>query len=540
MLFGMEGRVTPASDVALSSGPDERYRRLIERSQVGLFQTGLDGSVRWVNEAAADIVGFDSPEQFLAELGDIRDIYVDPARRDDFLREVEANGRVVGFEYEIRRRDGSNRWISVSATTMQDAAGNVEGLEGTVVDITEAKLIQAAAEAISSELEPQESVSRFAQVLNRVVPFQQISLGIINGDHYRRLVSISTREGFGELPAGEWVPLEGNSVSAVIASKKPLVVDDTEAGEWEFDRRLHEAGVGSYAIFPLVDRGEVFATFNVGITEKSAFDEEKIALIGKHTSAVSQAVQNILLFESQSEAVERLTELHRMKNEFFAEISHDLRHPLTVAMGVLDILETGWDLHEDERKRELVKMAAQNARSVSELLQRDLEIALIESGELRFDIESFDLAELVRETCESFAGATPDRVVDVVIAPGLSEASADRRRQAQILNNLLSNAAKFSPPGSRITIQVAPSDAHLQVSVADEGSGIAPDLAERVFDRLSRLERSAPGSGLGLYITRSMWRRRGVGFRSDPRPARAPSSRTRFQPQPIREPIARS
>lgn len=499
-----------------SAGSDERYRRLIERSRVGLFQTGRDGEILWANQAAAEIVGYPTPADFVASVPDIREIYADPARRDDFLREIETSGKVTGFEYEVKRPDGSTRWISVSATPMESDDHLAAGFEGSVVDITESRLIQAAAEAISSDLEPEEAIRRFAHVLYKVVPFQQLTLAALEGDRYRRLVSISTKPGGALLPAGEWVPLAGNPTSEAIETRRPVVVQDTTAGQWEFDTRLRDAGIGSYTILPLIDEGGVFATFNVGFASAGALDDEVVSLLGRHTAAVAQAVKNVLAYERERELVTRLSELHQQRNQFFAEISHDLRHPLVVVQGIAEILLNGWELHDDAKKRELVEMVARNAHSMSDLLKRDLEVALIESGELSYEMESFDLGSVIEEVAGSFRESETERTVEVRIPSDLPPAFGDRRRQVQILNNLLSNAAKFSPEGTPVTIEVAPRERELEVAIADEGPGIDPHDRERVFRRLERLERKQPGTGLGLYMTHAMVEAQGGRIWVDP------------------------
>ena len=488
-----------------SEGPDERYRRLIERSRVGLFQTRHDGQILWVNQAAAEIVGYASPEDFISSVPDIRRIYSDPARRDDFLREIETSGQVSGFEYEITRPDGSTRWISVSAAPMAPSDdGSRVGFEGSVVDVTESRLIQAAAAAISSDLEPEESMRRFAHVLFKVVPFQLLTLAVIDGDRYRRLVSISTNSGSTALPAGEWVPLHGNPTMAAMETRQPVIVQDTSADAWEFDRRLSAAGIGSYAILPLIDDTGVFATFNVGFAATSALDEALVSLLGRHTAAVAQAVRNILVYERERELVTSLNELHQHKNQFFAEISHDLRHPLVVVQGISEVLLNGWDMHDDAKKRELVEMVARNARSMSDLLQRDLEVALIESGELSYDMQPFNLAAVIAEVAASFGEADPGRDIEVHIPEDLPEAFGDKRRQTQILNNLLSNAIKFSPDGTSVRVEMTAGDEEIEVAVVDGGPGIAPGDRDRVFRRLERLERKEAGTGLGLYMTHAM------------------------------------
>jgi PAS domain S-box-containing protein len=480
----------------------DRYRRLIEESGIGLFQTNVDGSIDWLNAAAARTLGYESPQEFLETIRDIHQIYVDPSRRDDLLALLERDGAVTNFEYEAKRRDGGSRWISITARALYEE-GHLEGFEGTFLDVTDKKLLEVATQSISSDLEPAAAVAHFAEVLRRAVPFTQLSLVVIEGDRYRRVVSLSGRGDIDPLPTGEWVPLEGNSVEMVVRSGVPAVVDDTADARWPFDLVLHEAGVRSYAIFPLVDQEGVFATFNLGRAEKGGFDADVLSLVGILISAATQAVKNILLFEQQREAVTRLEELNRMKHEFLAGVAHDLRNPVAVIGGAVQLLEDSWDVMPDEKKMEVVQTIRRSVTSLETSLQRDLDLVLLEQGELGYDIRPFELPTVLREVVDSWASSATTRTFDLQVDPGLPAALGDPHRQGQIIHNLLSNAVKFSPKGSAVKIEATAGSDEIVVSVVNEGSIESGDH-DRLFQRMSRLSSNKPGTGLGLYICRLM------------------------------------
>ena len=491
-----------ASD--LRGQADERYRRLIEQSGVGLFQTKADGTIEWVNTAAARVFGYDTPDRFMRSVPDIRDVYVNPERRTELLQLLERNDGVSGFEYEMRRPDGSRRWVSLTANAIRDLDGRLEGFEGTFVDVTERKALEAATGAMSSDLEPTEAVARFADVLARTLPFRQLSLVVIEGDRFRRVVSISGDEEHDPLPMGEWQTLKGHPLERVARDGASLVVQDTAAGEWPFDEQLVDAEIGSYAIFPLIHEPDRIATFNLGMEARHAFTPEVLSLLSAHTAAVANAVRNILLYESQRELVQRLEEVARLRNEFLASASHDLRNPVSVMCGVAEVLESRWDDIDDSRKRQMLASLARSARTVHQLLQRDLDVSLIEQGELHYDIAPFDLSKLVCDIVDSFEQSGSERVFTVHMPETLPPALGDEKRQSQVLHNLLSNAVKFSPPGSMIGVEVVQTGDRLRVSVSDQGDGIDDKGKMKLFQRLSRLESSAPGTGLGLYMAKAM------------------------------------
>jgi PAS domain S-box-containing protein len=484
--------------------PIDRYRRLIEGSDVGLFQTTPVGEIRWVNRAAARIVGYESPEEFTAAVGDIRQIYVDPSRRDDFLREIAAHGEISGFEYEISRRDGAVRWIEVSARPVIAPDGSVELFEGTVTDVTNKRLLRAGLDAVSSQLEPREAVSRFADVLGRVVPFHQLTLSVIEGDHYRRMISVSAPDQPVWFPPGERVPLAENPMLQVVTTRSYLVVPDTAAGQWAFDAVLLSRGVGSYAVFPLVDESGVFATFNVGVAEPSSLSEDVVTLLESITSAVANAVKNILVFEREREARRQLAEAIRLKDEFLERASHDLRSPVTIIDGLAEILQVHWDAMDDDLRRQRLQVIQRQARRMKELVRRDMDVALIEAGDLVCQPRVFDLAAGVREAVQDVAVATPSHRFEVSTSPTLPMAYADDERTLQVLANLVTNAVKFSPRGTAIRVGVSQEGSTLRVDVQDEGPGIDPEHRDEIFEKMARLDPHAEGTGLGLYIARSL------------------------------------
>jgi len=164
-LLNLEGFITDITDRKLAEQAlwqaETNYRSIVENAVEGVFQTSADGRYLIVNAMLSRIYGYDSPEDLIANLTDIRQqLYVDPTRRDEFARLMQDQGAVWGFESQIYRRDGSIIWISESARALYDEHGNLTGYEGTVEDITSRKqseielqrrdtLLQGVAEATS-------------------------------------------------------------------------------------------------------------------------------------------------------------------------------------------------------------------------------------------------------------------------------------------------------------------------------------------------------------------------------------------------------
>jgi two-component system, NarL family, sensor histidine kinase UhpB len=124
---------------------EKKYRSIFENAVEGIFQSTVEGQFLTANPAMARMFGYESPEELLGAVSDIRDqLYVDPERRDEFYRTASRDGVVNGFEIHLRRKDGSSVWVSANARAIYDAGGVISGYEGTVEDITERKRAEEA------------------------------------------------------------------------------------------------------------------------------------------------------------------------------------------------------------------------------------------------------------------------------------------------------------------------------------------------------------------------------------------------------------
>ncbi|HVT87646.1 MAG TPA: CHASE domain-containing protein [Tepidisphaeraceae bacterium] len=133
---------------------ESKFRSIVENSVEGIFQTSSVGNYLSANRALARIYGYESPDQLIDAVANIAgQLYVDPSRRDAFIRQIQQSGEVSNFESQIYRKDGSVIWISENARVVRDSKGQVQYYEGTVVDITERKLAEQALRRGRDELE---------------------------------------------------------------------------------------------------------------------------------------------------------------------------------------------------------------------------------------------------------------------------------------------------------------------------------------------------------------------------------------------------
>jgi len=208
--------------------------------------------------------------------------------------------------------------------------------------------------------------------------------------------------------------------------------------------------------------------------------------------------------------VTRERRLERVRAEFVATVSHELRTPLASLHGAALTLREHSDLAAETR-RDLLDMIAGQSQRLADLVEEILITSQLDSGSLRVSSEPFDAEEIVRFVADDARlRVGEERVIEVDLPPGLPPVYGDAGRTRQVLSNLVDNAAKYSPDGSRIEIAVDAHDGHVRFSVSDAGLGIPLNEQEQIFEKFYRLDphhrRGVSGSGLGLYICRELVR----------------------------------
>ena len=194
--------------------------------------------------------------------------------------------------------------------------------------------------------------------------------------------------------------------------------------------------------------------------------------------------------------------------EFFSNISHEFRSPLTVINGAVNNLETG-DRDPTEQRRS-IQIIRRNTDRMLKLISQLLDFNKLDNGMLKLHTKAEDLSELIIRVAESFKIGARQKDVDLEIE-GCDEpfiAWIDADKVEKILYNLLSNAMKFTPAGGRISVSQAAVDGDAVVTVADTGIGIPEDMTEAIFNRFvqARGASTSGGTGVGLYYTRSLVR----------------------------------
>ncbi|HEU4931802.1 MAG TPA: ATP-binding protein, partial [Pyrinomonadaceae bacterium] len=253
-------------------------------------------------------------------------------------------------------------------------------------------------------------------------------------------------------------------------------------------------------ISPLSHEGRVIGTLTIieDVTERVAREAELQAQIEARTR----------LLASEKLARSDAERANRLKDEFLATISHELRNPLNAIMGWAHMLRLGkLDAANTDRAVETIY---RNAKSQSQLVSDLLDVSRIISGKLRLDVRTVDLIYIVNAAIDSIRPAADAKGIrlQTILDPAAGPISGDADRLQQIVWNLLTNAVKFTPKSGNIQVNVQRSDSHVEVVVSDSGVGISKEFLPFVFDRFRQADASTTrihgGLGLGLSIVRQL------------------------------------
>jgi len=212
--------------------------------------------------------------------------------------------------------------------------------------------------------------------------------------------------------------------------------------------------------------------------------------------------------------------MERMKNEFISTVSHELRTPLTSIRGSLGLITGGVAGELPSRVRTMVDIAYKNSERLVRLINDILDIEKIASGKMVFELKPVELMPLIEQAVEANRAYAAEFGVTLMLEQRLPDVviNTDTDRLTQVLTNLLSNAAKFSPCDDTVTITVARQERAIRVAITDHGPGIAEAFRDRIFQKFAQADssdtRQKSGTGLGLSISKAIVERLGgtIGF----------------------------
>ncbi|MCA1840398.1 MAG: ATP-binding protein [Actinomycetota bacterium] len=294
--------------------------------------------------------------------------------------------------------------------------------------------------------------------------------------------------------------------SMALHTGKPVVVQDfltatdPKIAKWAPDAA--SVGVRSMVAMPL--GVPAMAVLNVYFAQPNSIKDDDLRLLSAFAEEATVAIARADAYDRERDAVRRLHELDEMKDEFISTVSHELRTPLTTIEGFADTLRRRWDGLTDEVRQDFVGRIGRNSAEMRTLIEDLLEMSRLERQDYELKTRVLPVAEQVASCLHSLADLFAGRLIEVNVESGLAM-QADPRSFDRVLDNVLTNVAKYSPAGSPVLITAMRQGFDIVISVTDQGAGIPLDEQARIFERFYQGSGRKPGrsgTGIGLNIAR--------------------------------------
>lgn len=257
---------------------------------------------------------------------------------------------------------------------------------------------------------------------------------------------------------------------------------------------------------PMLAGETLVGVLNLGVTAPgrtfTASDLHRAALLADHAAV---ACVNHKRLADQHRSLTALREADRRRSDILAMITHDLKTPLTALIGYVHLLQKRGERATAQERADFYGHMDRQSRRMLDMVEDLLQASRLEQGVQNLKREPLDLVAILEEIRTLFLGRAPERHLVIQAAP-VQDVYGDRNAIAHVLQNLVDNALKYSPPGSTVWITTDDRPGEVLLSIRDQGKGVPPEERDAIFDRFRRAQDSGPrGSvGLGLHIVRGL------------------------------------
>ena len=505
---------------------EEKYRSIFENAAEGIYQTTPQGVFLTVNPAAARILGFSSPEEILGGADRTSYGYVEPTRFAEFMRLVEEQEMVNGFESEVFRPDGSRVWVSENVRIVRGSGKEILFFEGTLEDITERKRAEMERQVISEIVQGVITTSNLDELLDlahrsigKLLYAENCFVGLHDAKtdliHFEFWVDKCD-----PVPPPQPISNGFTRSSYVLRTGKPLLLTKELKKQLFDDGKVAQSGSdsASWLGVPLRTPTRTIGVLAVQHYEKEGvYSERDLEFLSVVGDQIALAIERKSAEVELRFAKETAEAANRSKSEFLANMSHEIRTPMNGIIGMTDLaLET--DLNRDQR--EYLGMVKSSAYSLLALINDILDFSKIEAGKLELESIDFSLRDCIGGMLKPLGIRADQKGLELVadIASDVPDHFVgDPMRLRQVLINLTDNAIKFTERGEVVVTVANEAEAdggsQLHFSVADTGIGIPPEKQSAIFEAFAQADgsttRTYGGTGLGLSIASQLIQKMG-------------------------------
>lgn len=451
---------------------EAEFKTLFEHIATGVFISSKEGKFLNANQALLDMLGYDSKEEFLS-IDLPKDLYVRPEDRRTFQEMMERDGRVIDYEVEFKREDGSTIPISLTGHARYDHQGEVIGYEGLNVDLTQRKLM---------EKELKEAYG----FMNKIV---QSSPNPTMATDLKGNIIIWNRA------AEETLGYHAGEVIGKMNIDK-IYPQDMARKVMQMLRGDEYGGVGRLKAYPMVyvrRDGEVIEGTLSAATIYDAKGNE-IATVGSFVDLRERLEMERALRRTQEQLLqsEKLAAMGRLTSQ----IAHELNNPLYGIMNTLELLKT--EVAPQSKRRKILEMALSETVRLSDLLRKMLSFSKPDQ-EQRQPVDINTVIDEILLLHEKQLRENDIRIAST-FADGLGRVNASKDQLRQVFLNMIANARDAMPDGGVLTVTTGGDGENVITEITDTGTGIKEEHLDKIFDSFFTTKGEVKGVGLGLSV----------------------------------------
>jgi len=310
------------------------------------------------------------------------------------------------------------------------------------------------------------------------------------------------------------IPL-GNQASASVRTflgRKPFISPDAQDDPDVLARYAKLWEIHSLMIVPISLHDRIIGVMRVGSRRKDFFTPDQLEFLSIIADELAIIIEMFTLYDNLSKTAQELAQLNKMKDEFLATVSHELKTPLTTIKGFVSVILSGEVGPLNEQQTNFLSVTDQSVNRLSSLINNLLDLSRL-NGKVEMEFQKVDLAEMVRSSISTLLLKARENNVELVNeAKELPNVKADTRWITQVIDNLVINAIKYAGRGAHVKVTGTDKGEAVVICVEDNGPGIPAEEQKLVFDKFYRGRTSlnqVPGTGLGLAISKSVVEKHG-------------------------------
>lgn len=413
----------------------------------------------------------------------------------------EAAAKMLSGEFRVEVPIGEEDEIGELGRVLQELAVVMEKRFQEVQELV------AITEQINAGLILDEILDHVFESFRSLIPYERIGFALIDDDGR----TVRARWARSDAPRvriekGYAASLDGSSLQTILDTGRPRILNDLKeylAAHPASDstRLIVAEGMRSSLTCPLIAMGKPIGFIFFSSMKPNAYQDLHIDLFEQIASHLSIIVEKGRLYQ-------QLVELNQVKNKVMGIVAHDLRNPLSVLKGYANLLTAGALGTLSDEQRKVIKRMDDATEHMLALINDLLDVTAIEMGRLELQLRKTVLSDYLESCHEEYRmlGAVKNIDLSLELAPDLPIVTLDPGRISQVLGNLVSNAIKFSHPGTHVQVSARRLGEYVEIAVTDEGQGIPANEISKVFTEFGRTSvlptAGESSTGLGLAIVK--------------------------------------